>query len=158
MLQNGVPNLFISVPRINNCEPIVSALPRRIYANAHAYHINSIALNSDGETYISSDDLRINLWNLEINNQSFSMKSCLLGKTNLIPFQILLILNRRIWRNCLKSLHLPNSTHLIVTYSSTAAAKEASNWEIFVILRFATTRRRHLRNLKIPPVDHSFLK
>jgi len=63
----------LSVPRINNCEPIVSALPRRIYANAHAYHINSIALNSDGETYISSDDLRINLWNLEINNQSFNI-------------------------------------------------------------------------------------
>merc|ERR1711975_41407 len=63
----------LSVPRINNCEPIVSALPRRIYANAHAYHINSIALNSDGETYISADDLRINLWNIEISEQSFNI-------------------------------------------------------------------------------------
>lgn len=28
---------------------------------------------SDGETYISADDLRINLWNLEISNQSFNI-------------------------------------------------------------------------------------
>uniref|UniRef100_A0A0D9VDX5 Serine/threonine-protein phosphatase 2A 55 kDa regulatory subunit B n=1 Tax=Leersia perrieri TaxID=77586 RepID=A0A0D9VDX5_9ORYZ len=46
---------------------------RRVYAHAHDYHINSISTNSDGETYISADDLRINLWNLEISNQSFNI-------------------------------------------------------------------------------------
>ena len=51
----------------------MSAAPRRVFANAHAYHINSISLNSDGETYISSDDLRINLWNLSITNASFNI-------------------------------------------------------------------------------------
>lgn len=51
---------------------IVAAVPRKVYANAHAYHINSISLNSDGETYMSADDLRINLWNLNISDQSFS--------------------------------------------------------------------------------------
>lgn len=40
---------------------------------AHTYHINSISINSDGETYLSGDDLRINLWNLDISEQSFSM-------------------------------------------------------------------------------------
>jgi serine/threonine-protein phosphatase 2A regulatory subunit B len=49
-----------------------TAVPRKIFANAHAYHINSISLNTDGETYISADDLRINLWNLETSDQSFS--------------------------------------------------------------------------------------
>ncbi|CAI9295898.1 unnamed protein product [Lactuca saligna] len=39
---------------------------RRTYAYAHDYHINSISNNSDGETFISTDDLRINLWNFEI--------------------------------------------------------------------------------------------
>ena len=29
--------------------------------------------SSDGETFISADDLRINLWNLEISNQSFNI-------------------------------------------------------------------------------------
>jgi len=51
----------------------VVATPRRVYANAHAYHINSIALNSDGETFFSADDLRINLWNLGISDQSFTI-------------------------------------------------------------------------------------
>lgn len=40
---------------------------------AHAYHINSISINSDGETYISADDLRINLWNLDVSDQSFNI-------------------------------------------------------------------------------------
>ena len=54
---------------------IVAAVPRKVYSNAHAYHIHSISVNSDQETYISADDLRINLWNLNISDQSFSMYS-----------------------------------------------------------------------------------
>ena len=30
-------------------------------------------ISSDGETFISADDLRINLWNLERSNQSFNI-------------------------------------------------------------------------------------
>jgi serine/threonine-protein phosphatase 2A regulatory subunit B len=33
----------------------VCASPRRVFANGHAYHINSISLNSDCETFIRSD-------------------------------------------------------------------------------------------------------
>jgi len=51
---------------------IIAAVPRKVYANAHAYHIHSISVNSDQETYISADDLRVNLWNLNISDQSFS--------------------------------------------------------------------------------------
>lgn len=54
-------------------DTVVAAVPRRTYANAHAYHINSISVNSDGETFISSDDLRVNLWNLNIQDQSFNI-------------------------------------------------------------------------------------
>lgn len=53
-------------------DSITAAVPRKVYANAHAYHINSISVNSDQETYISADDLRVNLWNLDISDQSFS--------------------------------------------------------------------------------------
>lgn len=63
----------LALPAVSTRETIVSAAPRRVFANAHAYHINSISLNSDGETYISSDDLRINLWNLGITNASFNI-------------------------------------------------------------------------------------
>lgn len=51
----------------------MEASPRRIFANAHTYHINSISVNSDGETYLSADDLRINLWHMEITDQSFNI-------------------------------------------------------------------------------------
>lgn len=34
---------------------------------------NFLVFSSDGETFISADDLRINLWNLEISNQSFNI-------------------------------------------------------------------------------------
>lgn len=65
----------------------LQAVPRKIYANAHAYHINSISLNTDGETYISADDLRINLWNLEISDQSFSTYRLLVNFTKYNYFE-----------------------------------------------------------------------
>ncbi|CAZ85610.1 unnamed protein product [Tuber melanosporum] len=63
----------LRLPRLTHHDTVVAAVPRRTYANAHAYHINSISVNSDGETFISSDDLRINLWNLNIQDQSFNI-------------------------------------------------------------------------------------
>ena len=63
----------LKVPTVVPTELVVEASPRRVYANAHTYHINSVSVNSDQETFMSADDLRINLWNLEITNQSFSI-------------------------------------------------------------------------------------
>ena len=62
----------LRLPRLAPQDNIIAAVPRKVYANAHAYHIHSISVNSDQETYISADDLRINLWNLNIADQSFS--------------------------------------------------------------------------------------
>lgn len=64
---------LLKLPRMTHHDTVVAAVPRRTYANAHAYHINSISVNSDGETFISSDDLRVNLWNLNIQDQSFNI-------------------------------------------------------------------------------------
>lgn len=63
----------LKLPRLTHHDTVVAAVPRKTYANAHAYHINSISVNSDGETFISSDDLRINLWNLNIQDKSFNI-------------------------------------------------------------------------------------
>ncbi|KAK9473508.1 WD40-repeat-containing domain protein [Dipodascopsis tothii] len=63
----------LKLPRMTLHDTVIAANPRKIYANAHAYHINSISVNSDGETFISADDLRINLWNLGIADQSFNI-------------------------------------------------------------------------------------
>lgn len=63
---------LLRLPRTTQQDNIIAAVPRKVYSNAHAYHIHSISVNSDQETYISADDLRINLWNLNISDQSFS--------------------------------------------------------------------------------------
>ncbi|EDO34128.1 predicted protein [Nematostella vectensis] len=63
----------LRVPVLRPSDLVVEASPRRVFANAHTYHINSISVNSDGETYLSADDLRINLWHIGINDQSFNI-------------------------------------------------------------------------------------
>jgi serine/threonine-protein phosphatase 2A regulatory subunit B len=63
----------LKLPTLIHHDTIITAVPKKIYQNAHTYHINSISVNSDGESYLSADDLRINLWNLEISNQSFNI-------------------------------------------------------------------------------------
>lgn len=63
----------LRLPRVLVHDKIIAAAPRRVFANAHTYHINSISINSDGETYILADDLRINLWNLGIADQCFNI-------------------------------------------------------------------------------------
>ena len=39
----------------------------------HNYHINSISIAANGENFISSDDLRIYLWDLENTNEAFNI-------------------------------------------------------------------------------------
>lgn len=63
----------LQIPKLQHTPLMVEASPRKIYANAHTYHVNSISVNSDDETYISADDLRINLWSLQRTDQSFNI-------------------------------------------------------------------------------------
>lgn len=63
----------LRVPTFVSTDAMVEASPRRVFANAHAYHINSLSLNSDEETFLSADDLRVNLWHMAFSNQSFSI-------------------------------------------------------------------------------------
>ncbi|CAD5227798.1 unnamed protein product [Bursaphelenchus okinawaensis] len=61
------------LPQLEDMDLVVEATPRRVYSNAHTYHINSISLNADQDTFISADDLRINLWHHEITKESFTI-------------------------------------------------------------------------------------
>lgn len=63
----------LSIPKHHPTPLMVEASPRKIFANAHLYHINSVSVNSDDETYLSADDLRINLWNVQRTDQSFNI-------------------------------------------------------------------------------------
>lgn len=61
------------MPKLIPEDKVYAAVPRRVFANAHAYHINSISINSDDEVFLSADDLRINLWNMQNNKETFMM-------------------------------------------------------------------------------------
>ena len=46
---------------------------RRQYKNCHNYNINSLSVSNDGESFLSADDLCINLWNLENQNLAYQL-------------------------------------------------------------------------------------
>jgi len=61
---------------IPKCEPVDVSMccePKLVFANAHAFHINSVSLSSDQETFLSSDDLRIILWPFTSSNDAFNI-------------------------------------------------------------------------------------
>jgi serine/threonine-protein phosphatase 2A regulatory subunit B len=59
--------------QVTSTEVLLAARCKKVYANAHTYHINSVSMNSDQETFLSADDLRVNLWNLNVTEQSFNL-------------------------------------------------------------------------------------
>ncbi|KAK9926864.1 hypothetical protein M0R45_024073 [Rubus argutus] len=59
--------------KVADIEDTAQTRCRKVYAHAHDFNIHSISNNSDGETFLSADDLRINLWNLEISDQCFNI-------------------------------------------------------------------------------------
>lgn len=59
------------IPRRFKVAPAPTSSLRKSFSNGHTFHINSVSVNSDFETFISSDDLRINLWSVDHTDQSF---------------------------------------------------------------------------------------
>ena len=51
----------------------LSAKMKRSYNNAHSYHVNTLTINSEGDSFASVDDLRINLWNFEDNKKCMNI-------------------------------------------------------------------------------------
>jgi len=60
-------------PLNSGAVPVAEVVQRKVFPNAHAYNINSISLCSDGELFLSGDDLRINLWDLENSKECFTI-------------------------------------------------------------------------------------
>lgn len=63
----------IKIPRLAHYQTMTQSSLKRVFSNAHGYYINSISLNCDNETFISADDLRIHLWNLEVTDQCYNI-------------------------------------------------------------------------------------
>ena len=63
----------LQLPRKKRSGPATSATTCRVYNNAHAYHINSLDICNDAATFLSADDLRINMWNIERSDTAFNL-------------------------------------------------------------------------------------
>ena len=46
---------------------------KKQYKNCHNYNINSLSVSPDSESFLSSDDLKVNLWSLENSIEAFNI-------------------------------------------------------------------------------------
>eukprot|EP00300_Choanocystis_sp_HF-7_P008063 c15675_g1_i4.p1 GENE.c15675_g1_i4~~c15675_g1_i4.p1 ORF type:complete len:479 (+),score=78.15 c15675_g1_i4:129-1565(+) len=58
----------IRIPRIEVAERATVAKPRGRYTNAHSFNIHSVHPSCEGETFLSADDLRVNIWDINYTN------------------------------------------------------------------------------------------
>ena len=63
----------LRMPLVQPCETVVAAKAKKSFANGHAYHINSLSLNSDGQTFLSADELRVNIWDLNRSDATLNV-------------------------------------------------------------------------------------
>jgi serine/threonine-protein phosphatase 2A regulatory subunit B len=61
------------LPQEEVTHTVAAATRKRVFTNAHAYYINSIAASSDGETFVSADDVRVHLWHLDSSRDCFNI-------------------------------------------------------------------------------------
>jgi len=63
----------VYIPKCKGLEEVMNADTKIVFDNGHSYHINSLSISSDQETFISSDDLRIVLWPFSSSNDAFNI-------------------------------------------------------------------------------------
>eukprot|EP00767_Chilomastix_cuspidata_P004318 gnl/Chilomastix_cuspidata/4454.p1 GENE.gnl/Chilomastix_cuspidata/4454~~gnl/Chilomastix_cuspidata/4454.p1 ORF type:complete len:466 (-),score=198.57 gnl/Chilomastix_cuspidata/4454:116-1513(-) len=63
----------LRIPQVVKGESLIYSMPRRIFNNAHAFHINSVSACADGATFISTDDLCVNCWWLENESTVYTL-------------------------------------------------------------------------------------
>jgi len=63
----------VVIPKAEYVENVMSSDMKLVFANAHSYHINSVSLSTDQETFISADDLRIILWPFSCSKDAFNI-------------------------------------------------------------------------------------
>ena len=63
----------LTLPKTVRTGTRTTARCKRVYAHAHAYHVNSISPSADGEMFSSADDLRVNFWHLDVTERTFNV-------------------------------------------------------------------------------------
>eukprot|EP01132_Coremiostelium_polycephalum_P005238 gene5238-6519_t len=78
-LLSSNPILLSSTMPTQTSSTIPTQVPRikfnlkRTFEHEEIFNINSISVNSDGKTFLSSDELRVYLWDLNINQECFNI-------------------------------------------------------------------------------------
>jgi len=71
--KNATNENELNIPKVKSSERQWTPTLKKRFPMLHTYHINSISISANGENFLSSDDLRINLWNLENTNEAFNI-------------------------------------------------------------------------------------
>ncbi|KAA6384739.1 MAG: putative Protein phosphatase PP2A regulatory subunit B, partial [Streblomastix strix] len=69
----GVNAASLHVPTITRGEDTLLSINKRQFAAGHTYNINSLSVCSDNEMFLTSDDLRVNLWNIEKSDTCYNI-------------------------------------------------------------------------------------
>ena len=67
------PDGQIIIPKSRLVDEGYESVEKMQYKFCHNYNINSMSSSPDGENFLSADDLRVNLWNVENNNLAFNL-------------------------------------------------------------------------------------
>jgi serine/threonine-protein phosphatase 2A regulatory subunit B len=63
----------LKIPKLKIVDDGVNPVMKRSYPNLHNYHINSISHCATGEGFLSSDDLKIYIWDLETTKCAYNV-------------------------------------------------------------------------------------
>lgn len=61
----------LTTPKLKLIDQGLCPSLKRTFANLHVHYVNSVSISLNGENFISSDDLAIYLWDLEIPEKAF---------------------------------------------------------------------------------------
>ena len=62
----------INTPGSNIAPVQVYSSMKKSFPNAHVYNIHTVSIHNDGSSFLSADDLRVNIWDIEDNTKCFS--------------------------------------------------------------------------------------
>jgi len=63
----------LKIPKLKTIDDGVNPVLKRAFPNLHNYHINSVSVSANGENIISSDDLKIYIWDLENSKTAYNI-------------------------------------------------------------------------------------
>ena len=73
LVEPSGPASNLIIPKVRVVNKYYHNSLKKSFANLHNYHINSVSLATNCESFISSDDLSVNLWNIDRDDQCVNL-------------------------------------------------------------------------------------